>query len=628
MFFSRKEPAHGRVATRPHVSRTPWRLVAASLLSAPLVVGTSVSVDAWAAPEQQADERPAFSRRVDLATVNVAVLDRHGLPVGDLTSADFVVREDGIEHDVAIILTPQDTPLEVALAIDISGSMLGSGWERDAADFLEALAPADCVYFYAFRQDVIPGFWASPGSPGLWEVLASGEPGEGTGLYDALIYGLLQLSTSSGETLLRDLNLLPAEPFPGVHPGGRPTSSCDPVDRDAGTWRRRALFVLTDGRDARSVSYGEEDVAIAANLVRVPIFPVGTLQSMRRASNVANAALEKPGRRPISASRRTRSLGKLARMTGGHEIARSSSSLADLVARLKGTYVLGYYRKSQDTTAEEREFVEHDIDVELRRSGLKLFAQTGYFRHTVNKSAARSALGAGVDMMDQDQVDTALLAFDQAIQADPLSADGYHQRAIAYARLERFEEARDDALRAAELQPGVGSLHQLAARLALRLGDHASSWDQAILANRAGSDTGAIFRELREVSDEPQDLAERLGTLRVFVSTSNIRSFRTRAALPKIERRWRLALARSGSLAVVDRRDTADLVFSLDVESLDNGRTRQARGRVQVTDPTGSEPLEEITFRISDIDDGPRTTRELSAYVDELITKIREALGR
>lgn len=616
MFFSRNEQVRGTGATRTHLRGAPWRLVAASLLSWPLVAGTVTSLDAWAAPERQAGDRAAFFSRVDLVTINVVVLDRQDLPVDNLTSNDFLVREDGIEHDVAIILTPQDTPLDVALAIDSSGSMLGSGWVRNAANLLNALSPADCVYFYTFRQDVIPGFWASPGSP-FFGVLAVGNPVGGTGLYDALIYGLLQLSTNSGGTLLRDLNLIPALPLPGVQPGGRARSNCGPLDRDAGTWRRRALFVTTDGGDNKSVSYSEEDVAIAANLVRVPIFPVRPLRSTGLASSAANAARDQ--------------LRQLARKTGGHEIFGSSSileDLEDLVARLKGTYVLGYYRKNEDTAAEEREFVEHDIDVELRRSGLKLFAQTGYFRYTVDKMAARGALRAGLDMIDQDQVDTALLAFEQAIQADPLSADGYHQRAIAYSRLQRFEEARDDAMKAAELQPGVGIVHQLAARLALRLGDHESSWDQAILANRAGSDTGAIFRELRDVSDAPPDLEGRLGSLRVFVSTENVRSFRARAALPKIEGRLRLALAQSGSLAVVDSRDMADLVFSLDVDSLDDGRTRRLRGRLRVTDPTESNLLHESNFRVSDIDDAPRSMRELSDYVAELVTIIEEALGR
>src|SRR5690349_23140397 len=76
-----------------------------------LVVCAAAAVMPIAAAQQGADVRTR--------QIYVSVLDQKGVPVPDLTPADFVVREDGQVREV-LDAKIADDPLQVALLIDDS----------------------------------------------------------------------------------------------------------------------------------------------------------------------------------------------------------------------------------------------------------------------------------------------------------------------------------------------------------------------------------------------------------------------------------------------------------------------------------------------------------------------------
>jgi len=83
----------------------------------------SAPAEASADPLQAETQRPRFESRVDLVMLPVSVLDSDGLPVEGLTPEDFLVLEDEAEQEVAILLSPRDAPLDIALLMDVSKSM-------------------------------------------------------------------------------------------------------------------------------------------------------------------------------------------------------------------------------------------------------------------------------------------------------------------------------------------------------------------------------------------------------------------------------------------------------------------------------------------------------------------------
>ena len=107
-------------------------------LFAALLCWAGVSA-AIGSPGQRA-QAPAYGARVEMVRLHAAVLGDDG-PVTDLTAADFFVIDNGVEHEVALALTPAETPIDVALVFDQSDSIRQAAptVKRDARAFLDAL---------------------------------------------------------------------------------------------------------------------------------------------------------------------------------------------------------------------------------------------------------------------------------------------------------------------------------------------------------------------------------------------------------------------------------------------------------------------------------------------------------
>lgn len=65
---------------------------------------------------QEGGRQPVFRAGVELVVFNAAVLDDDGAPVTDLGATDFRVRQAGVEQEITLFATPDESPLDVALA--------------------------------------------------------------------------------------------------------------------------------------------------------------------------------------------------------------------------------------------------------------------------------------------------------------------------------------------------------------------------------------------------------------------------------------------------------------------------------------------------------------------------------
>ena len=230
--------------------------------------------------DRQGQARPAFDANVELVTIGVSVLDEDGVPVANLEAADFRITEDGIAREAALLLTPDATPLDIALVVDLSNSMSDNEWRRRASEFFEALAGHDCAFLLGFSTDVGGSVWGPPDDERLHAALRETEAVGGTALFDALLIGLRELEQSGSGGTLRGAarGALNPEARGTAAVRGRANNPCPasiPAGRenDPTYARRKAVVVVSDGIDSTSTSTAD-DVLMAAELTGIPIFPV------------------------------------------------------------------------------------------------------------------------------------------------------------------------------------------------------------------------------------------------------------------------------------------------------------------------------------------------------------------
>ena len=76
----------------------------------------------------RAPQQPVFTARTSVVRVDVLVTDR-GHPVKGLRPSDFEVRDNGVSQRVDFVLL-ENTPVSLAVAFDVSGSVAGDRLEH------------------------------------------------------------------------------------------------------------------------------------------------------------------------------------------------------------------------------------------------------------------------------------------------------------------------------------------------------------------------------------------------------------------------------------------------------------------------------------------------------------------
>ncbi|MBS1855431.1 MAG: VWA domain-containing protein [Acidobacteria bacterium] len=300
------------------------RTVLALVLSAPLAAQVVIG----------AENRSGVIRvDVDLVNVLCSVRDRSGGWATGLGRGDFEVREDGRSREITHFAADTDSPMTVALMVDVSGSVSGIlGVERDAARrFLEeVLRPGDRALVGGFGS-TIP----------IWQDLTDSAA--------ALRAGLEQMSGRAdygegarprGGTLLYDAVTL---------------VSTRKLAEQAG---RKTLVLITDGVDNGSTAKPGEAVKAAQQADAVVFAIHYTPQS--RGFAMGHGELE-----------------RLARATGGRvfEVGEKmplERAFGEIAEEMRHQYSLGFAPAKRDGEY-------HKLEVRVKPPGMKAAAREGYW---------------------------------------------------------------------------------------------------------------------------------------------------------------------------------------------------------------------------------------------------------
>ncbi len=235
----------------PRVPPTRYAFRMARIWLRPLLIAGVLIAALAAAPRQALAQRPQpvvtinglDDTRYPLLTAIVTALDAHGVPAPGLTAAQFQAFEGEAPLRVKSVQSAQDASakLDVVVAIDVSGSMLGQPLDRAkqaATQFVQSLGPNDEAAIITFSDKVAGVITFTNDRVALTNAIAGLQATGGTALYQAVQTSAFAASTA---------------PAP-----------------------RRAVVLLTDGQndtqDTEATAAGSTDAARGAG---VPFFTIG-----------------------------------------------------------------------------------------------------------------------------------------------------------------------------------------------------------------------------------------------------------------------------------------------------------------------------------------------------------------
>lgn len=258
----------------------------------------------FAGPVQSPRQQPTFRATTTLVSVDVSVR-RGNTPVTGLTAGDFELTDNGVRQNIES-LSVEAVPIDVSLAVDTSGSVIGNlaSFRAEVRRFATLLRPIDRIRVIAFGtavREIVPMQPAT--DPLNLDQLA---PGGTTSSNDGLFYALLW-----------------------------PTS----------LERRHLVIALTDGIDTNS-TLSSASVIDVANRARA-VFHVVLVEGFGPLT-----AWEKGAREAVI---------EAAKQSGGavHDLARASRDFKQIVDDFRASYVLRFEPEGVSKTG------WHDLTVTL-----------------------------------------------------------------------------------------------------------------------------------------------------------------------------------------------------------------------------------------------------------------------
>jgi VWFA-related protein len=275
-----------------------------------------------------------FRSAVDVVTIQASVRDGHGRVVSGLKTADFEVRDNGQLRPILSLRSDRQSPLSLAVLVDMSGSMrvgpkIGMARQAYESVLSQLRQEQDEVALFTFDATLHERVDFTHDLAALKGALADFEPFGATSLYDATAETARRLAARSATN--------------------------------------KAILILTDGIDTSSAMTAREVSALASS-IDVPLFVVATVPSVDQRIMLETSQRSTPSD--------AADLRDLADWTGGQLVfastfAETVVAAASLIDELRQQYILAI------EAANGREW--RRLDVRVRRPSTSVKARSGYF---------------------------------------------------------------------------------------------------------------------------------------------------------------------------------------------------------------------------------------------------------
>src|SRR5258708_7594362 len=235
-----------------------------------VVTAFVIFVSAWLGPvaAQRLETQPqqTFRASADVVTIQASVKDGRGRVLSGLTPADFEIRDNGELRPILSLRSDRQSPLSVAVLVDMSGSMRVSGKAAMARQAYASLIAQlrqgqDEAAVFTFDSALHGRQPFTPDLSTLKDALTEFEPFGTTSLYDATAGAARRLANRTGA--------------------------------------HKAIVVLTDGLDTSSAMTADEVSGLASS-IDVPVFIVATVPSVDEQDPKSNPLNSNPQINPYA----------------------------------------------------------------------------------------------------------------------------------------------------------------------------------------------------------------------------------------------------------------------------------------------------------------------------------------
>jgi VWFA-related protein len=275
-----------------------------------------------------------FKSGVEVVTVSISVRDDDGKVIKDLTKADFELFDSGYRREIKDFFVG-DSPISLALLLDISGSMAVGGNMDRARDAIAVAtmnlrSDTDEGALFTFDSELRQVVGFTTDTHRIHKVSLKGKPWGQTSLYDAV--------ATTAKTVAARTN------------------------------KHRAVLVISDGVDTSSRLTPAEVSGIASS-IDVPVYLLRVVNPLDHPGG-EHEVIETDGRTVQSAT-----LADLARWTGGDMRvssvpAHTSAAIQDLFTELRHQYLITFEPGTRPGW--------HPLEIRTRKKSLVVHARGGY----------------------------------------------------------------------------------------------------------------------------------------------------------------------------------------------------------------------------------------------------------
>ena len=306
--------------------------------------------------------------KVEVVNVPVSVLDRHGLPVIDLSQDDFEVYEDGRRQTVRYFSRETQPPLRIGLILDTSNSSRPQmPFQKDAASefvftMLQGHSSKNQIFLQSFdaTSSILQDFTNDPDA--LNEKIRSLKAGGGKALYDAIYYACKEklLKTGPPENTRRVVVLIS---------NGLDVQSTHTLEEALSMARKAETLIYTIG----NASYGFTNPGDAI-LERLAADTGGAAYFPLRNSPGTDMATGYLSHGQIGETSQNKGLGAETGSFSAQRLVQLADSLEAIGRELNDQYTLAYSPSKPELDGTYR-----SIKVVVHRKGAEVRWKPGYF---------------------------------------------------------------------------------------------------------------------------------------------------------------------------------------------------------------------------------------------------------